>query len=167
MTSNIRDPFDAPIPGQSLTGTPGNKKWEHPPQYTKIDEASEAVWELIHDPQKLEQILLLLDSGVSVEALAKGILFSGFVEGKWSVDLSMLLAEVVFNQIMAIGMRAKLKNMRILIGDHTNSKFKRELSKFMAGKDRDLMQKKETAVEKIKEDIQKAPRGLGLMAGGY
>ena len=37
----------------------------------------------------------------------------------------------------------------------------------MAGKDRDLMQKKETAVEKIKEDIQKAPRGLGLMAGGY
>ena len=167
MASNIRDPFDAQIPGQSLTGTPGNKKWEHPPQYTKIDEASEAVWELIHDPQKLEQILLLLESGVSVEALTKSVIFSGFVKGKWTPDLGILLTEIVFNQILAIGMRAKLKNMRILIGDHTNSKFKRELSKFMAGKDRDLMQKKETAVEKIKEDIQKAPRGLGLMAGGY
>ena len=40
--------------------------------------------------------------------------------------------------------------MKILIGDHTNSEFKRELSKFMASKDKDLMQKKETAVEKNK-----------------
>ena len=24
--------FDAPIPGQSLTDTPGNAPWEHPPQ---------------------------------------------------------------------------------------------------------------------------------------
>ena len=53
--------FDAPIPGQSLTDTPGNAPWEHPPQYTgpelvldglyasaspsltpKLDEASDA-----------------------------------------------------------------------------------------------------------------------------
>ena len=26
------NPFDAPVPGQSLTDTPGNAPWEHPPQ---------------------------------------------------------------------------------------------------------------------------------------
>ena len=26
------NPFDAPIPGQSLTDEPGNYPWEHPPK---------------------------------------------------------------------------------------------------------------------------------------
>ena len=30
----IGNPFDAPVPGQSLTDTPGNYPWEHPPLYT-------------------------------------------------------------------------------------------------------------------------------------
>ena len=34
----IENPFDAPIPGQSLTDTPGNYPWEHPPQYTDVDD---------------------------------------------------------------------------------------------------------------------------------
>ena len=88
MTSDIRNPFDAPIPGQSLTDEPGNNRWEHPPQFVNMDEASEYVWELLHEPTKLEQTILLLNSGVSIEALTKGILFSGFVEGKWTPDLA-------------------------------------------------------------------------------
>lgn len=165
MTSDIRNPFDAPIPGESLTGTPGNHKWEHPPQYAEMNEGAEAVWELLHEPGKLEQILLLLQTGVSVEALTKSILFSGFVKGKWSVDLSLLLTEVVFNQILAIGMRAKIKNIRMLIGDHTNTTFKEDLADFTAGKNKEES-KKLGAILKIKKDIKKAPERLGLMAGG-
>ena len=33
------NPFDAPVPGQSLTDKPGNSAWEHPPQFTSTDEA--------------------------------------------------------------------------------------------------------------------------------
>ena len=36
----IENPFDTPIPGQSLTDVPGNGPWEHPPQFTNIDDAS-------------------------------------------------------------------------------------------------------------------------------
>ena len=165
MTSDIRNPFDAPIPGQSLTNTPGNHKWEHPPQYVNIKEASEAVWDLLHESTKLEQILLLLQSGVSVEALTKGILFSGFTEGKWTPDLAVLLAEIIFNQIMAIGMKAKIKEMRILIGDHTNTIFKRDLADFTAKKDREISTKQKKVVEAIKEDVEELPK-MGLMAGG-
>ena len=31
------NPFDAPIPGQSLTDEPGNYPWEHPPQNFSYD----------------------------------------------------------------------------------------------------------------------------------
>ena len=39
LTQPEVDPFDAPIPGQSLTDEPGNYPWEHPPQYTNPEEA--------------------------------------------------------------------------------------------------------------------------------
>ena len=29
----VGDPFDSPVAGQSLTDTPGNYPWEHPPQF--------------------------------------------------------------------------------------------------------------------------------------
>ena len=164
MTSDIRNPFDAPIPGQSLTDTPGNNKWEHPPQYVEVEKASEDIWDLLHEPTKLEQTLLLLKSGVSIEALTKGILFSGFVEGKCTPDLAVLLTEIVFNQIMAIGMKAKIENMRVMIGDHTNTLFKKDLADFTVKKDR------EKNITKIKEDVEtmiveEQPK-MGLMAGG-
>ena len=33
------DPFDAPIPGQSLTDEPGNYPWEHPPNALRPEQA--------------------------------------------------------------------------------------------------------------------------------
>ena len=32
ITEAEYNPFDAPIPGQSLTDEPGNYPWEHPPK---------------------------------------------------------------------------------------------------------------------------------------
>lgn len=159
VTKGISNPFDSPIPGQSLTDTPGNSAWEHPPQYTDLNEAAEHVWDRLHDPEKLEQLILLLQSGISVEGLVKGVLFSGFMEGKWTVDLGLLLTEIIFNQVVAIGMKAKISNMRILSGDHTNTKFRREHAKMTLDKN----QKKE-AIEEIKKEIE--PMSMGLMAKG-
>ena len=34
FTESPYNEFEAPIPGQSLTDTPGNAPWEHPPQFT-------------------------------------------------------------------------------------------------------------------------------------
>ena len=41
------NPFDAPIPGQSLTDRPGNAAWEHPPQFTGPNEALEYIHGLL------------------------------------------------------------------------------------------------------------------------
>ena len=89
-------------------------------------------------------------------------MFSGFVEGKFTPDLALLLTEIVFNQIMAIGMKGKVENMRVMIGDHTNTLFKKGLADFTVGKER------EKNIKKIKEDVEEVieqePPKMGLMA---
>ena len=109
VEKGLENRFDAPIPGQSLTDTPGNASWEHPPQFVKVDEAAEYIWDRLHDDKLLEQVIAMLKEGIPVEALARMVLFGGFAEGKWTPDLAILLAEIVFKQIIAIGMAVKIK----------------------------------------------------------
>ena len=42
-TESQYNSFDAPVPGESLTNTPGNAAWEHPPTYAKAEDALEFV----------------------------------------------------------------------------------------------------------------------------
>ena len=116
----IENPFDTPIPGQSLTDIPGNGPWEHPPQFTNIDDASEYVWKRIHNEKQLGQIITFLNNGIPVEAIARMILFSGFMDGKWTPDVALLLAKVVFKQIMAIGMKAEIPNIEVNLKNSVN-----------------------------------------------
>ena len=55
ITTSTSNPFDAPVPGQSLTDTPGNYPWEHPPQFTDLNEAAEFVWDNLHEENKLKE----------------------------------------------------------------------------------------------------------------
>ena len=75
MKENI---FDAPIPGQSSTNVPGNYPWEHAPQFTSVDEASEYVWDRLHTPKMMDQVVTFLKNDIPVEAIARMILFGGF-----------------------------------------------------------------------------------------
>ena len=162
MIENI---FDAPIPGQSLTNTPGNYPWEHPPQYTNIKEASEYVWDVLHKEKNADQVLTFLKNGIPVEAIARTILFGGFMEGKWSVDVALLIAEVVFKQIMAMGVRANIQNILLFIKDQGNDKFHKQFAEF-----KNMKSKKQTTkapeeklksfVEDVKEELKEKKEGL-------
>ena len=96
----IENPFDAQIPGQSLTDTPGNYPWDHAPQYSDVEKASEYIWDKIHEKKVLEQVITFLENDVPVEAVVRLILFGGFVEGKWNPDVAILFSEIVFKQVM-------------------------------------------------------------------
>ena len=76
----IGNPFDTPIPGQSLTDEPGNYPWEHPPQYVTTDGAADHLWNRMSEPEFAEQIIAMLDAGVPVGAIARTVLFGGFLK---------------------------------------------------------------------------------------
>ena len=60
----IGNPFDTPIPGQSLTDEPGNYPWEHPATYVTTDGAADHLWNRMSEPEFAEQIIAMLDAGV-------------------------------------------------------------------------------------------------------
>jgi len=97
------------IPGQSLTNSPETPhRWEQPPEFTEPHKAMLQIFETITEKESLANILLSLAKGVSVIDLSSIILYTGFIEGKWSPDLMILLMEPTMYMIMYLGDKAKL-----------------------------------------------------------
>jgi hypothetical protein len=154
------NPFDAPIPGQSLTNEPGNAPWEHPPQMVKMEEAMGYVWEKLSEEKNFKRSIALLKFGMPIEALAKVISFSGFLEGKWTVDVAKMLEPTVGQMIATLGASAKVP-MKISLDDQSDSQFLND----MAGNELALDKSKAKAEGKLTEKITK-PKAKGLMTKG-
>jgi len=114
--------FDAPVPGQSLTGEPKGWAWERPPRFVNIDEAAMFIWDKLHEQEQLERIIVLLDIGVSVDSLTKTIVFGGFVEGAYTPDVAALLFPIVQRMIFSIGKKAEVKNIKLSNAKVDNTK---------------------------------------------
>ena len=151
-----QNPFDAPIPGQSLTNEPGNAAWEHPAQYSDVDSAMTFVMKKLSDVNMAEQILLMLKSKIPAEAITRLIVFGGFTEGKWTVDVATLITPLILQLVVAMGMRAKIKTMRITMKDRSNGQFMSDMASH------EVLQKK--ASEDIKEELEQMPQQEGMMA---
>jgi hypothetical protein len=98
-----------PIPGQSLTNAPDQPyNWEKPVEYTNPKEAMLYVFETLTVPETTTNLLLSLSNGVGVIDIASITLYSGFLEGKWSPDLMLLLMEPTMFMIMALAEKADI-----------------------------------------------------------
>ena len=151
--------FDAPIPGQSLTDEPGNYPWEHAPQTASIEEATDYVYESIMRKENMERMFTLLRMGIPVEALVKVITFSGFLEGKWTVDVAKLLEPIV---AMMITGEASLANIpaKINLGDAGDTEFYND----MAERKYDMKQNEEMLKKELDMPDMKSVDVKGLMA---
>lgn len=111
-TSLTRNPFQGPIPGQSLTKPKGSFPFERPPQYTTEDEALVAVLDQMTQPRKMKMIAAALDSGIYASDITSGILTAGFAQGKWNPDLAAIIAKRVMASVVAVGSAAGVKNIK-------------------------------------------------------
>ena len=92
--SDVRkiDPFDAPVPGQGMTGAPEQYPWERPTRTSKPEEAAMAIISKIEsNPQTEEAILNLMASGIPIENLVNTIALSGFGEGEFTPDTAEMI----------------------------------------------------------------------------
>ena len=148
----IGNPFDTPVPGQGLTDEPGNYPWEHPPKYVTTDGAADHLWNRMSEPEFAEQIIAMLDAGVPVEAVARTILFGGFLNGKFSPDVAFLIAEPVIKMIATIGVIAEVKDIKMSMDDITNKKEIRSAVRL------------NVEAEKVAKGIQEEVKQKGIMA---
>ena len=151
-----QNPFNAPIPGQSLTNEPGNSAWEHPPQYVTVDDAMNFVMKKLGNVSMAEQILIMLKAKIPAEAITRLIIFGGFTEGKWTVDVATLMTPLVMQLIVAMGMRAKVKTMKITMEDRSNGQFMKDMA------NHEVLAEK--ASKEIKEELEQMPQQQGMMA---
>jgi hypothetical protein len=105
------NPFNAPIPGESLTASPENAKaWETPPEYTDQDEAMMAVYMVLTEQATLRGLIEIISDGVALDELAQVILYKGYTEGKYTPDMMLMLAEPTIYLLIAIADYAEIKD---------------------------------------------------------
>ena len=150
--------FDAPIPGQSLTDTPGNAPWEHPPQYTNPEELLDSLYDKITDGEFTEQLIAMLDAGVPVEAIVRVIVFGGFMQGKYTPDVGFMIVEPLMKLVAAVGIRAGIKEVRLSLDDLSNNKFLKDMAELKAAKE-----EMGTITQDIQQDLPQPEAGPGLM----
>lgn len=100
--------LNAPIAGQSLTDTPKNYPWERPPEIADPREAIKFHMDGLSSPESLDNILELIQVGVPLRALSKTILTTAQMEGIHSVDVSLIIGDVVFEELVSIAEEAGL-----------------------------------------------------------
>ena len=104
-----RSMFDTPIPGQSLTKTPGLYPWDKPPRLNTSEEALEYYIDKFDDDANGAQLLSLLEAGIPVSTLVDSLLLAGFAEGLYNPDVAVLLGEDLGMFMMYLADQAEIQ----------------------------------------------------------
>ena len=159
LTQPEVDPFDAPVPGQSLTDEPGNYPWEHPPQFSDPEEVLDILFDKLGEPEVVEQVIAMLDSGVPVEAIVRVMTFSGFMNGKFNPDVGFLIIQPLMNMVSAIGIRAGISKLKLSLEDLSNDDFITSMVEL-----KDARPKIENIAQDITEDTTASKPEGGLLS---
>jgi len=97
------NPFNAPVPGESLTQDPNQKfPWEQPPEINDVDSAIKEIFINLTEKNTLVELLNILKNGQPVDEIAQIIAYRGATVGKYNNDLMLLLLEPLMYLIIAI-----------------------------------------------------------------
>jgi hypothetical protein len=115
------DPFDAPIPGESLTGDPQDRKpWEKPPEFVEVEPAIQQLFLDMTDPVVYPDLMQHIRDRIPLTDLAQVILFKGYMEGRWSTDLMLLMAEPLIYLLAALAEKNKFYDYLIYDDEETD-----------------------------------------------
>lgn len=130
--------LDGPIPGESLTLAPGATSYERPVQFADMNEALEFMFDKLTDPKAVARMVAIMKAGAPAEAVARTILMGGFMQGKWTVDLALLLGPTLLRMIVAVAIRAGVprEDIKIKNPDKEFQNFVKEFKDYLPVKDK-------------------------------
>ncbi len=98
------------VPGKSLTNDPDKPyPWETAPELANPRDAQDDMFILLSTPEVTKSVLEALSSGISVADLSALFIFNGFMTGKFTPDVGLLIAEPTAYFIMALGEKANIE----------------------------------------------------------
>ena len=150
------NPFNAPIPGESLTVAPDSThSWERPPQYTNDEDALEALYFELTELDTLKQLINIINDGIPLDEIAQVVLYKGYSEGKYNPDLMLMLIEPTIYLLIAIADYADIKDYVLYDGedDDPDTEIPEDNVKPITLDDDDNEVADEPRVEKPGEDV--------------
>jgi len=102
------DPFNHPIPGESLTAEPGNNQYENAAEETDPEVVIQSVINFFNDPEQKEMLLTNLAVGMPVEAVVQSFALGGVAEGKFSPDVAELIKPALTLHIVNLAMEENI-----------------------------------------------------------
>ena len=101
--------FDQPTPGQSLTTEPGARPWENPAEFSDPLDALDYYTGKLLKPERMPQLVEILETGFPVADLVDAITLGGVMEGKTSIDNAVLVSPHLFDIIVAVADSTEIK----------------------------------------------------------
>ena len=101
----------------------------------------------------------MLDAGVPVEAVVRVMVFSGFMQGKFTPDVGFMIVEPLMKLISAVGIRAGIKELKLSLEDLSNNKFLKDMAELKAAN-----QEMKEISQDIQEELPQSEAGPGLLA---
>ena len=95
------DFLQAPIPGQSLTATPRQYKWERPPQMADHEEVVKHYINKLADKDVMDDLAVLFDGGMPISPFVETLTTTGVSEGLHTIDVSLIVGPVLHAFIKA------------------------------------------------------------------
>lgn len=87
--------LSGPIPGQSLTDTPKQYKWERPPQMADYEEVTKFYINKLADQDIMDDLAVLFDNGMPIAPFVEALTTMGVTEGTHSIDVSLIVGPVI------------------------------------------------------------------------
>lgn len=104
MIKRMEEPeFNAPIPGMSLTNELGSRPWEKPPQFATVEETAEHYSMKMQNEEFVSKLGDVLEDGIPVTLITNSIMLAGVMDGIHTIDVGVLVAPVIMENIMLIG----------------------------------------------------------------
>lgn len=164
----IQARFEAPIPGQSLTGEPKQYPWESPPELDEVGDVIKFYVEKLSSQEVMDDLFIALEEGFPLNILVKSLLTTGVMEGMHSIDVSMIAAPVLHEYILGASkiQGIKVKEFPMTKDEQLAEKEKRALA---ATVERSLERSPEEdegkalleqALSFVKDDAPKAEEGI-------
>lgn len=125
---------EGPIPGQSLTATPGAAQYERPPQKNTPEDAFEAYLEKFDDPQNRETLFELLETRMPLDSVVTTLTREAVRNGVHSVDLAVVLRPVVHQYLSVLADAAGVEYIETATQPFEEEELSKREKKFIANK---------------------------------
>tara|TARA_X000001382_G_scaffold95078_1_gene69531 strand:- start:1891 stop:2382 length:492 start_codon:yes stop_codon:yes gene_type:complete len=157
MVKQDRDnvPFDAPIPGQSLTAPLGDRPWQKPARYSSPDDALAFYVNRITRPERANELLDILDNGVPVDTLVDILQQGGVMEGVHSLDVGIVIAPALTEVISSMAEKVGVEHVKFSNDDDKKGASRAEITYAL----KEEKQPEMDSIE-IEPEVEEEPKGL-------